>query len=90
MHVIQELWKIDAGEARQMVEHAADLVPGVGLTGNPMPPRLPATARAACAGLLGDAQIRIVRATMRRIASIEGMDVETETLAETLLAGLGG
>ncbi len=90
VRLIQEIWHLDRAEAVRLRDLAADLLPQVALSGEPLPPRLPATGAAASDGLLGDGQIRVVRATMRRIAAIDGMDLDTEAQAEKLLAGWAG
>src|SRR4051812_22642948 len=71
VRLIQEIWHVDRADAVCLRDTAADLVPRVALSGQPLPARLPATGAAAAAeGLLGERQIRIVRTTMRRIAAI--------------------
>ncbi|MCF6676408.1 DUF222 domain-containing protein, partial [Mycobacterium avium] len=52
-HAIAEATLISRAEAARRVHTAADLGPRVGLTGEPLPPVLAATAAAQRAGLLG-------------------------------------
>jgi hypothetical protein len=86
VRLIQEIWHLDRADAVCLRDTAADLVPRVALSGQPLPARLPATGAAAAEGLLGERQIRIVRTTMRRIAAIDWMEPDAEAQAEDLLA----
>lgn len=55
---------LSMGEARMRVEHAALVGTRQTLTGETLPPRLPATAAALAAGEIGTGQLRVITETM--------------------------
>ncbi|MGH3941509.1 MAG: DUF222 domain-containing protein [Pseudonocardiaceae bacterium] len=55
------------GEARVRVEHAQVLTARRSLTGEVLPPALPATAEELAAGAIGPNHLRVITAAMRRI-----------------------
>lgn len=55
------------GEAKVLAEQAGLLAPRQSLTGETLPPVLPATATELAAGAIGPNHIRVITATMRRI-----------------------
>ncbi|MGQ0779454.1 MAG: DUF222 domain-containing protein [Pseudonocardiales bacterium] len=58
---------LSAGEAKVRVEHAELLTTRRSLTGQELPPALPATAEELAAGAIGPSHLRVITATMRRI-----------------------
>jgi hypothetical protein len=60
-HVVADRLRISRGEANRRVAEAADLGPRQALTGEPLAPRLPATAAAQRAGEAGAGQVRVIR-----------------------------
>jgi Domain of unknown function (DUF222) len=58
---------LSKGEATARVEQAAALTPRQSLTGEALPPLLPATAAELAAGAIGPAHVRVITATLRRI-----------------------
>src|SRR5262245_26386521 len=56
-HAIAEATLITRAEAARRIKEAADLGPRHGLTGEPLPPLLPATAAAQRQGALGTGQV---------------------------------
>ena len=58
---------LSKGEARTRVEHATLLTPRQSLTGEVLPPSLPATAAELTAGAISPTHVRIIAAAMRRI-----------------------
>ncbi|MGH4025377.1 MAG: DUF222 domain-containing protein [Pseudonocardiaceae bacterium] len=56
--------RLSAAEARTRVEHAAAVGARRGLTGEPLAPRLPATAAALSRGQLGIGQLRVITETL--------------------------
>jgi hypothetical protein len=80
--------RISRGEASRRVHEAADLGERRALTGEPLPPPLPATAAAQRAGHLGAGHVAVIRGFCHRLPDL--VDVETGTQAEAQLAQLGG
>ncbi|MCA1673971.1 MAG: 13E12 repeat family protein, partial [Actinobacteria bacterium] len=76
---------LSKGEARTRVEQAALLTPRRSLTGELLPPILPATAAELAAGAIGPTHLRVIAATMRRIP--DGTHPDDATQAEQTLAG---
>jgi hypothetical protein len=58
---------LSKGEATARVEQAAQLMPRQSLTGDELPPLLPATAAELAAGAIGPAHVRVITATLRRL-----------------------
>ncbi|MBV9140329.1 MAG: DUF222 domain-containing protein [Pseudonocardiales bacterium] len=58
---------LSKGEATARVEQAGALTPRQSLTGEALPPLLPATAAELAAGTIGPAHVRVITATLRRI-----------------------
>ncbi|BBX97774.1 hypothetical protein MLAC_30680 [Mycobacterium lacus] len=77
---------VTRGEASRRVAEAADLGERRALTGQPLAPRLTATAAAQRAGRIGDGHVRVIRDVVRRLPV--GVDVETQDQAEAHLARL--
>ncbi|WP_345411944.1 HNH endonuclease signature motif containing protein [Actinomycetospora chlora] len=61
---------LDHAEAKRLVAEATDLCPRTSLQGQPLPPRLPATAAALAAGAIDPAHVKILRDTMRHLARL--------------------
>jgi hypothetical protein len=75
---------LSKGEAKARVDQAEQLIPRRSLTGEMLPPSLPATAAELVAGELGPGQLRVITGIMRRIPP--STDPETVELAEQTLA----
>ncbi len=75
---------LSKGEARTRVEHATLLTSRQSLTGEVLPPSLPATAAELTAGAISPTHVRIIAAAMRRIP--DGIHPETAAQAEQTLA----
>jgi hypothetical protein len=60
-HALADRLHISRAEANRRIHEAQDLGERQALTGQPLPPRYPATATAQRAGLLGDTHIAIIR-----------------------------
>ncbi|BBX75410.1 hypothetical protein MSHI_33160 [Mycobacterium shinjukuense] len=85
---LAERLRITRGEAARRIGEAAELGPRRALTGQVLPPLLPATAEAQRAGRLGPDHVRIIRAFLHQLPS--GVDLPTREKAEAELAQLGG
>jgi hypothetical protein len=66
-HALADRLRISRAEATRRVKEAADLGPRHGLTGEPLPPLLAATATAQRAGMLGAGHIAVIRGFYRRL-----------------------
>jgi Domain of unknown function (DUF222) len=78
--------RISRGEASRRVHEAADLGERRALTGEPLPPPLPATAAAQRAGHLGAGHVAVIRGFCHRLPDL--VDVETRTQAEAQTRGI--
>lgn len=79
---------ITRAEANRRIGEAADLGPRRAMTGEPLPPLLPATAAAQRAGQIGAGHVAVIRSFYHHLP--EAVDVETRQHAEAQLAELGG
>jgi hypothetical protein len=79
--------RINRGEASRRIHEAADLGERRAITGEPLPPMLPATAEAQRAGRIGAGHVAVIRGFWHRLPDF--VDVETREKAETQLARLG-
>jgi hypothetical protein len=80
--------RITRADASRRVGEAADLGGRKAITGEPLPPVLPATAEAQRAGDIGPGHVAVVRSFWHRLPDF--VDVETRQKAEAHLARLGG
>jgi Domain of unknown function (DUF222) len=80
--------RITRAEASRRIHEAADLGERKAITGQPLPPRLEATAAAQRAGHLGGAHVAVIRGFVHRLPDV--VDTETRQQAEAHLARLGG
>jgi hypothetical protein len=87
-HALANRLRISRGEASRRIHEADDLGPRQSVTGEPLPPRLEATAAAQRAGNIGDGHIGVIRGFCHRLPDF--VDVETRQQAEAQLARLGG
>ncbi|OCB27626.1 hypothetical protein A5674_01080 [Mycobacterium malmoense] len=76
---------ISRGEASRRVAEAAELGPRRALSGEPLPPVLPATAAAQRAGAIGSEHVAVIRRLFRQLP--ESVDLDTREHAERHLAG---
>jgi hypothetical protein len=80
--------QISCAEAGRRIREADDLGPRHSVTGEPLSPRLAATAEAQRAGKIGDGHVAVIRGFCHRLPDF--VDAETSQKAETQLARLGG
>ncbi len=78
--------RITRGEASRRIHEAADLGERRAITGEPLPPRLEATAAAQRAGRIGAGHVAVIRGFCHRLPDF--IDVETRVKAEAQLARL--
>ncbi len=86
-HAIAEATLINRSEASRRIKEARDLGPRHGLTGEPMPPMLAATAAAQRDGTLGPGQVAVIRKFYHQLPG--WIDATTREQAETKLATEG-
>ncbi|WP_297824433.1 HNH endonuclease signature motif containing protein, partial [Mycobacterium sp.] len=86
-HALTERTLIGRAEASRRIKEARDLGPRHGLTGEPLPPVLAATAAAQRAGNLGAGQAAVIRRFYHRLPG--WIDPAARECAEAQLAGLG-
>lgn len=86
-HALAEWMLISRAEAARRVAEAADLGERHGLTGEPLPPMMAATAAAQRAGALGAGQVAVIRRFCHQLPG--WVDVATRESAETQLAKRG-
>jgi hypothetical protein len=80
--------RISRAEAGRRIHEADDLGERRALAGEPLPPKLEATAAAQRAGELGAAHVAVIRGFMHRLPAF--VDIETRLHAEAQLAQLAG
>lgn len=85
-HALAERLRITRGEASRRVAEAADLGPRQALTGEPLAPRLAATAAGQRAGQAGAGHVRVIRRFLEELPC--WVDAETRERAEADLAKL--
>jgi hypothetical protein len=86
-YALTERTLIGRAEASRRIKEARDLGPRHGLTGEPLPPVLAATAAAQRAGDLGAGQVAVIRTFYHQLPS--WIDTAAREFAEAQLAGLG-
>jgi hypothetical protein len=86
-HALADRLRITRAEASRRIGDAADLGPRHAVTGEPLPPRLAATAAAQRAGDIGGEHVAVIRRFCHRLP--DAVDIETRAKAETQLARLG-
>ncbi|HKI43508.1 MAG: HNH endonuclease signature motif containing protein [Mycobacterium sp.] len=83
-HVLADRLRITRSEAKRRIDEAQDLGARQALTGEPLAPRYPATAAAQRAGLIGAAQVAVIRHFFDELPC--WMDAPTREAAEADLA----
>ncbi|STZ42604.1 HNH endonuclease signature motif containing protein [Mycolicibacterium gilvum] len=65
--VLAVRWRISTGEAHRRLTEAALLAPRQSLTGEPLPPALPATAVAQSRGLINGEHVEVIRKAVKKL-----------------------
>jgi hypothetical protein len=86
-HTLAEWMLISRAEAGRRIREAADLGERHGLTGEPLPPMMAATAAAQRDGRLGAGQVAVIRRFCHQLPGF--VDIDTREHAEAHLARLG-
>ncbi|WP_433026588.1 DUF222 domain-containing protein [Actinomycetospora sp. CA-053990] len=84
--LLQDSLRIDLKDARRLVGESEDLTPQLSLRGEPLPVRMPTTARVMAEGLVDDDHVEIIRKAMARLAKAENVDPWDVVDAERILA----
>jgi len=85
-HGLANRLRITRGEAQRRIDEAHDLGEQRALTGEPLPPRLPATAAGQREGTIGSGQVGVIRRFFEQLPCC--VDVATRERAESHLAKL--
>jgi Domain of unknown function (DUF222) len=80
--------RITRGEVSRRVHEAAELGERRAITGEPLPPLLPAIAEAQRTGQIGAGHVAVIRGFCHRLPDV--VDIETRVKAEAQLVRLGG
>jgi hypothetical protein len=83
-HVLADRLRITRGEAKRRIEEAHDFGERQSLTGEPLPPHLPATAAGQRAGRIGAGHVQVIRRFFEHLPC--WVDAETREQAEAQLA----
>lgn len=83
---LEELWRVDPAHGARLVTHAERVLPVTTLSGESLPPRLPAAAGLAAAGVIGEEHLRVLAGAQDKIGRIAGVTAEQTAQAEELLA----
>jgi Domain of unknown function (DUF222) len=86
-HAVAEWTLVSRAEASRRVREAADLGERHGLTGEPLPPMMAATAAAQRAGRIGAGHVTVIRRFCHQLPGF--IDIDTREHAEAQLARLG-
>ncbi len=82
VELVRALARVTRGEARARVTAAEDVLPGRGLDGAPIAPRLPHTAAAVAENVIGSAEVAVIRSVLARIPAHIGAEQRGEVEAE--------
>ncbi|MGH3693012.1 MAG: DUF222 domain-containing protein [Pseudonocardiaceae bacterium] len=82
IELVRALARVPRGEARARVAAAADVLPGRGVCGAPVEPRLPGTAAAVADHAIGAADVAVIRSVLAQIPPHLGHEQCTEVEAE--------
>lgn len=84
--LLQDLWRVDLGEARRLVRHARALCGQVSPSGSVIEPRLSGSARVSGEGVLDRGHVRVIDEAVRYLERVEGIDPAALAEAEEFLA----
>ncbi len=82
VELLRAVGRISLGEARARIAAAAEVLPGRGLNGAPVEPKLPATAAAVAEHAIGPADVKVIRSILARIPPHLGDQTRAEVEAE--------
>jgi hypothetical protein len=82
VELMRAVARVPRSEARSRVDAAADVLPGRGLGGAPVQPRLPQTAAAVAEHAIGAADVAVIRSVLARIPTRIGTQQRVQVEAE--------
>ncbi|MGH3813748.1 MAG: DUF222 domain-containing protein [Pseudonocardiaceae bacterium] len=82
VELVRALARVPRSEARARVSAAAEVLPGRGLDGTPVPPVLPHTAAAVAEGTIGAADVAVIRSVLARVPSHVGPEQRAHVESE--------
>lgn len=82
VELVRAIARIPRSEARARIAAAADVLPGRGINGAPVEPKLPVTAAAVAEHAIGAADVAVIRSVLARIPPHLGPDTRSEVEAE--------
>jgi Domain of unknown function (DUF222) len=80
--LVRAVARVSRGDARARVDAAADVLPGRGLGGAPVEPKLPGTAAAVADHAIGAADVAVIRSVLSRIPAHVPAEQRAEVEAE--------
>lgn len=83
---LEELWRVDPGHGKHLVQHAEHVLAAVTLTGQAVPPRLPRAAALCAAGEIGEQHLRVLVRARDKIGRIPGIGPGQIAEAQEMLA----
>ena len=83
-HVLADRLRITRAQAARRIDEAEDLGTRQAVTGEPLPPRLPAVSAAQRTGAIGVGHVSVIRRFLRELPC--WVDIETRSQAEAQLA----
>lgn len=82
VELVRAIARVSRGEARARIAAAADVLPGRGVNGAPVEPKLPATAAAVAEHAIGAADVAVIRSVLARVPSHVAAEKRAEVEAE--------
>ncbi|MGH3816108.1 MAG: DUF222 domain-containing protein [Pseudonocardiaceae bacterium] len=82
VQLIRALCRVPRSEARARLSAAGDVLPSRGLNGAALPPPLPVTAAAVAEGMIGAADVAVIRSVLARIPANVGEEQRAQVEAE--------
>jgi len=82
VELVRAIARVPRSEARSRVDAAADVLPGRGLGGGPVGPRLPQTAAAVTDHAIGAADVAVIRSVLARMPARLGTEQRAQVEAE--------
>ncbi|MDQ3760749.1 MAG: HNH endonuclease [Actinomycetota bacterium] len=82
VQLVRAVARVSRAEARARIAAAADVLPGRGLGGAPVAPRLPETAAAVAEHAIGAADVAVIRSVLGRIPGHLGEEKRAEVEAQ--------
>jgi hypothetical protein len=83
--LIQDLWRVDLGEARRLIRAAHALCGSIGGLGESIEPACPAAGKAAASGVLDRGHVRVIHDAMTYLERVPGIDPAALAEAEEFL-----